>query len=60
MESNEQTELTSKMDTDSWIEGKMTAQGGGSLAGTRFEQKGNRTYWYGQECGDCGEGGRKG
>ena len=53
MESNEQSELTSKMKTDS--ESRLTALGVG-LEGGGIKQKGARTHRYGQQCGDFREG----
>ena len=56
VESNEQTELTSKIETDSQIESRPTAKGGG-LRGGGIEQKGKRAHGHGQQCGNCwGEG----
>ena len=57
MEYKKRTELTRKMGTDSEIESRLTALGGG------IEQKRNRTHGQGQQCGDCegregGVGGR--
>ena len=61
MESNEQTELTRKMGTDTEMESRMTAKGVGRLWGGGTEQKGKRTHGHGQQCGDCrGEGGVRG
>ena len=52
MECNEQTELTGKIETDSQMENRLTALGGG------MEQKRKRTHGHGQQCGDCeGESG---
>ena len=59
MESNEQTELTSKIEKDSSIETRMTALGRG-LGSGRIEQEGKRTHGRGQECGDCWRRGYKG
>ena len=57
MESNEQTELTSKIETNSLVESRMTAKVWGELEGRVVEQKGIRTHGHGQQCGDCwGEG----
>ena len=39
MESNGQTEITSKIETDSQIESRMTALGVGGLEGGRIKQK---------------------
>ena len=47
MESNEQTELTSKNGTAS-CGGQMVLRGAG------IEQKGKRTHGNGQQCGDYG------
>ena len=57
MESNEQTELISKIETDS--KDRVTALGGEVRAGG-IGQKGNRTHGHGQQCGDCGGVGIKG
>ena len=54
MESNEQTELTSKIETDSWIESRLTALGLG-LGGGGIKLKRRRTHGHGHQCGD-GEG----
>ena len=55
---NDQSELTSKMKTDS--ESRLTALGVG-LEGGGIKQKGARTHRYGQQCGDCwGVGGIRG
>ena len=51
MESNEQTELTSKIETDSEMESRMTAMRGG-LEGGGMEQKGKRTHGHRRQCGD--------
>ena len=40
MESNEQTELTSKTDTDSQMESRMTASGGQGVEGLSKKEKG--------------------
>ena len=42
VESNEQTELTSKIETNSWIESRLTALGGGSsvVEGLSTKEKG--------------------
>ena len=53
MESNEQSELTSKIETDPQIESTLTAMGRGRLRGRRIKQKGKRTHGHGQQCGDC-------
>ena len=53
VESNEHTELTSKIQTDSQMESRTTAIGRGSLEGGGIEQKGKRTVGHGQQCGDC-------
>ena len=50
MESNAQTELTSKIETDSWIKGRLRALGWG----WKDKKKGKRTHWHRQQCGDCG------
>ena len=52
VESNEQTELTGKTETDSQIESRW--QLGGRVGAGRIEQKGKRTHGHGQQCGDCG------
>ena len=54
MESNEQTELTKKIGTDSWMEDGLTARGV-AVKGGGFEQKRQRTHGHGQQCGDCWE-----
>ena len=53
VESNEQSELTSKIETDPQIESTLTAMGRGRLRGRRIKQKGKRTHGHGQQCGDC-------
>ena len=55
MESNEQTELTSKIEIKSWIESKMTARVGERLGrgNKRIEQKNPKTHGHRQQCGDC-------
>ena len=59
MESSEHTELTSKIETDSQIESRLTAKGWGWLGGEGMEQKGKWTH--GQQCHDCrGEEGIRG
>ena len=55
MESNEETELTSKTETDS--ERRLTALRGAGLAGGGMEQKARRTRGHGQQCSDWGWGG---
>ena len=52
MKSNEQTELTRAMETESQMESRMTA-GVGRLGGGGMEQKGKRTLGHGQQCGVC-------
>ena len=52
MESNEQTELTSKMETDSWMESRLTALGV-MVNGWRDGQKDKRINGHGQQCSDC-------
>ena len=52
MESNEQTELTRAMETESQMESRMTA-GVGRLGGGGIDKKGKRTHGHGQQCGDC-------
>ena len=54
MESNEQDELTNKIKTDSQIESRLTAKGGGKLGSGGIEQKGKSNHGHGQQCGDCG------
>ena len=44
METNEQTELTSKIETNSLVESRMTAKVWGELEGRVVEQKGIRTH----------------
>ena len=39
VESNEQTKLTRKIETDSWMESRMTAVGGGGLGVERSRKK---------------------
>ena len=57
VESNEQTELTSNIETDSQMESRLTASGGVLVKGWRDWEKGKRTHGHGQQCGDCrGEG----
>ena len=59
MGSNEQTEPTGKIDTDSQIQNRMTANG--VVKGGGIEQNGKRTHGLGQQCGDClGDGGIRG
>ena len=53
MESNKQTELTSKIETDSQIESRLTVIAG--LGGRGTEQTGKGTDGHGQQCGDCRE-----
>ena len=60
MESNEQTELMSKMQTHSQVESRMTASGEGKRRGWRDEQKGKRTHGHGQVWDLLGGGGYKG
>ena len=58
MESNEQTELTDKTETDSEI---ADDSGGGEVAGGGIEQRGKRTQGHGQQGGDCwGQAGVRG
>ena len=57
MESNAQTQLTSKMETESWIETRLTALGG--VEGWRDEQKRIITHGHGPQCGDF-DGGKGG
>ena len=50
MESNEQTELPSKIGTDSQMENRMTAKvSWGRLGGGGTKQKGKRTHGHGQQ-----------
>ena len=49
------TELTSKMETDSYMESRMTAKQGGRWGGGGIAQKGKKTHGRGQQCGDCVE-----
>ena len=51
MESNEQTELTSKTETDTDTGQTKSSEAGGG----RVEQK-RRKRTHGQQCGDCGGG----
>ena len=51
MESNEQTELTSKTERDSSKENRFDSYGVG-LGGQGIEQKGKRAHGHGQQCGD--------
>ena len=53
MESNEQTELTSTAETDSWMESRLLLWVG-QLCGGGFKQKGERIHGQGQQFGDCG------
>ena len=60
MESDEQTELTHKIETDLDIENRLTALGAGD-GGIQHNRK--RTHGHEQQCGDCrgqevGGGGR--
>ena len=50
MESNEQTELRGKIETDR--ESRMIARWRGGEGGG-IEQNGTRTRGHGQQCGDC-------
>ena len=59
MESNEQTELTRKMGTDSQMESRMSAVRG-KLEDGGIEQKGKRTHGHRQQCGDSWWEGYKG
>ena len=49
MESNEHTELTSKIEPDLQTESRMTAKGG-RLGGGEIDQKGKRTHGHVQQC----------
>ena len=56
MESNEQTKLTSKMETDSDGEEDDTCSPigwQGMWGGGVIEQKGKSNHGHGQQCGDC-------
>ena len=57
MESKDQTELTSKIKTDSEIESRLTAINEGGLRDGGVQLKGKTTHGHGQQCGDCGGGG---
>ena len=47
MESNEQTELTSKIETDSYIQSRMTAKWVGDVRGSKgLSKKGKRNHGY--------------
>ena len=56
MESNEQTELTSKRERDSLIESRLTALGLGRLRGveglSKKEKKSEKIHEHSQQCGD--------
>ena len=56
VESNEQTELISEIETDAWTESRMAAMEG--WGGRGIKQKGKRTHGHGQQRGDYG--GRRG
>ena len=57
MESNEQTELTHKTETDLQMESRLTASVGGEAGDGRTEQKAKTSHGHGQQCGNCwGEG----
>ena len=51
MESNEQTELTSEIKTDS--DREQSGSSGGSVVRAWIELKRKRTHGLGQQCGDC-------
>ena len=51
MESNEQTELTSKIEKDSEIESRMTAIE--EVRRWSDQSKRKRTHGHGHQCGDC-------
>ena len=51
MEYNEQTELISKIETDSPRAGWQLV-GEGQVRGGGIDQKGKRTHGHGQQCGD--------
>ena len=56
MESNEQTELTSKIETDLQIQSRLTVPGKvGRVEGS--SKKGRKKKTHGQQCGNCGEEG---
>ena len=52
MESNEHTELTRKMETDSQMESRWQLVGGGGEGLEGLNRK-KRTQGHGQQCGDC-------
>ena len=53
VESNEQTELTSKSETDSYLESRWQLVGRwGRLQGRGIEQKRKRTHGHGKQGGD--------
>ena len=54
MEFNEQTARTSKIDTDSLMESRMTALGEGWFEGGGIKQKWKRIHGHGQQGGDWG------
>ena len=51
MESNEQTEPTSKIEADSWIESRLIALR--QVWGGEIEQKRKRTHGLRPQCSDC-------
>ena len=55
MESNEQTELTSKIETDSWMENRITALGG-RVGVEGWSQKRKGMHGQQQQRGDCEQG----
>ena len=55
MESNEQTELTSEIKTDS--DREQSGSSGGSVVRAWIELKRKRTHGHGQQCGDGRWGG---
>ena len=57
MESNEQTELTGKIETDSEIENMMTSLGQEVVCSRGIKQKEKMTHGHGQQYGDCWEEG---
>ena len=56
MECSEQTELTSEIETDSYIESRPTVLGAGGLGGGGIEHKRKKEkelgHGHGQQCGD--------
>ena len=64
MESNEETELTRKIETDSQVESRLTALGrvwGRAWRGQAKKEKNReRTQGHGQHSGNCGARGQVG